>query len=98
MANDRNDFADEIRDSAWWASDTRRAANGRGNEAVLEKIGLKPKPDLSAIEAVQMGHVMQPIIGQLAQAKLGIELKEADYMMTHPSESWMRSHFDFISC
>jgi len=24
-------------------------------------------------------------------------LKEADYMMTHPSESWMRSHFDFIS-
>ena len=97
MANNRDDFADEIRDSAWWASDTRKAANGRGNEAVLEKIGLKPKADLSAIEAVQMGHVMQPIIGRLAQDKLGIELKEADYMMTHPKETWMRSHFDFIS-
>jgi hypothetical protein len=39
MANDRNDFADEIRDSAWWSSDSRKAANGRGNDAVLEKIG-----------------------------------------------------------
>jgi len=97
MANDRNDFVDEVRDADWWGSDSRKAANGKGNEVVLEKIGLKPKADLSAIEAVQMGHVMQPIIGRLAQDKLGIELKEADYMMTHPKETWMRSHFDFIS-
>jgi predicted phage-related endonuclease len=97
MANDRNDFAPEIRNGAWWSGDSRMAANGKGNEVVLEKIGLKPKADLSAIEAVQMGHVMQPIIGRLAQDKLGIELKEADYMMTHPKETWMRSHFDFIS-
>jgi predicted phage-related endonuclease len=40
---------------------------------------------------------MQPIIGQLASAKLGMELKEADYALTHPKETWMRSHFDFIS-
>ena len=97
MANDRNDFVDEVRDAAWWGSDSRKAASGKGNEVVLEKIGLKPKADLSAIEAVQMGHVMQPIIGRLAQDKLGIELKEADYMMTHFKETWMRSHFDFIS-
>jgi predicted phage-related endonuclease len=68
-----------------------------GNDAVLEKIGLKPKVDLSNIEAVQMGHVMQPIIGQLASQKLGIELKDADYALTHPKEVWLRSHFDFIS-
>jgi predicted phage-related endonuclease len=97
MANDKNDFEPSIRNGAWWSGDSRMAANGRGNEAVLEKLGLKERPDLSEVEAVQMGHVMQPVLGQLAQSKLGIELKEADYALTHPKESWMRSHFDFIS-
>jgi predicted phage-related endonuclease len=97
MANDRNDFAPEIRNSAWWSGDSRMAANGRGVDAVLEKLGVKERPDLSEVEAVQMGHVMQPVIGQLASAKLGMELKEADYALTHPKETWLRSHFDFIS-
>jgi hypothetical protein len=44
-----------------------------------------------------MGHVMQPTIGRLAQDKLKIELKDADYAITHPKEGWLRSHFDFIS-
>ena len=91
MANDRNDFAPEIRASAWWSGDSRKAANGRGNEAVLEKLGLKELPDLSDNEAVQMGHVMQPIIGRLAQDRLGIELKDADYALTHPKETWLKS-------
>jgi hypothetical protein len=73
------------------------AANGRGNDAVLQKLGLMERPDLSEVEAVQMGHVLQPIIGTLAQQKLGIELKEADYALTHPKEVWLKSHFDFIS-
>lgn len=97
MANDINDFAPEVRNSAWWSGDSRKAANGRGNDAVLEKLGLKERPDLSNIEAVQMGHVMQPIIGRLAQDKLKIELKDADYALTHPKEQWLKSHFDFIS-
>jgi hypothetical protein len=97
MANDQNDFAPEVRNSAWWSGDSRKAANGRGNEAVLEKLGLKERPDLSQVEAVQMGHVMQPTIGRLAQDKLKIELKDADYALTHPKEGWLRSHFDFIS-
>jgi len=97
MANDRNDFAPEIRNSAWWSGDSRKAANGHGNDAVLEKLGVKEREDISHIEAVQMGHVMQPLIGRLAQDKLGMELKEADYALTHPKETWMRSHFDFIS-
>jgi predicted phage-related endonuclease len=97
MANDQSDFAPEVRNSAWWSGDSRKAANGRGNEAVLEKLGLKERPDLSQVEAVQMGHVMQPIIGRLAQDKLQIELKDADYALTHPKEQWLKSHFDFIS-
>ncbi len=97
MANAQSDFAPEVRNSAWWSGDSRKAANGRGNEAVLEKLGLKERPDLSQVEAVQMGHVMQPTIGRLAQDKLQIELKDADYALTHPKEGWLRSHFDFIS-
>jgi len=97
MANDRNDFAPEIRNTAWWASDTRQAVNGKALEAVLIKQGKMPPPDLSQIEAVQMGHVMQPVIGRLAQDKLKLELKEADYALTHPKHDWLRSHFDFIS-
>jgi predicted phage-related endonuclease len=97
MANDRNDFEPEIRNGAWWSGDSRKAANGRGNDAVLEKLGLKERPSLDHVEAVRMGHVMQPLIGKLAQDKLKMELKDADYALTHPTESWFRSHFDFIS-
>lgn len=97
MANDRQDFEPEVRNGAWWSGDSRKAANGRGNDAVLEKLGLKERPNLDHVEAVRMGHVMQPIIGQLAQSKLQMELKDADYALTHPTESWFRSHFDFIS-
>ena len=97
MANAQSDFAPEVRNSAWWSGDSRKAANGRGNDAVLEKLGLKERPDLSNVEAVQMGHVMQPIICRLAQDKLKIELKDADYALTHSKEPWLRSHFDFIS-
>jgi predicted phage-related endonuclease len=44
-----------------------------------------------------MGHVMQPVIGRLAQERLRINLKDADYMLSHPKETWLKSHFDFIS-
>lgn len=97
MANDRNDFAPEIRNEAWWASDTRRAINGKAVEVILEKQGKKPLDDLSHIEAVQMGHVMQPVIGQLVTQKLNMEIKDADYMLSHATNPWLRSHFDFIS-
>jgi len=97
MANAQSDFAPEVRNSAWWSGDSRMAANGRAVDAILTKQGKREAPDLSNVEAVQMGHVMQPVIGRLFQNKHGIELKEADYAITHPKHDWMRSHFDFIS-
>jgi len=60
--NDRNDFEPSVRNSAWWASDTRQAANGRALDQILIKQGKQEAPDLSEVEAVQMGHVMQPTI------------------------------------
>ena len=97
MANDRADFEPNVRNSAWWSGDSRMAANGRAVDVILTKQGKREAPDLSDVEAVQMGHVMQPVIGRLFQDKHKIELKEADYAITHPKHDWMRSHFDFIS-
>jgi predicted phage-related endonuclease len=95
--NDRNDFEPSIRNAAWWASDTRQAIKGNALETVLIKQGKLDPPDLSNIEAVQMGHVMQPVIGRLAQDKLKMELKDADYSLYHSDHKWFASHFDFIT-
>ena len=95
--NDRNDFEPAKRNAAWWSGDSRQVMNGNAVETVLIKQGKLAPPDLSNVEAVQMGHVMQPILGKLAQDRLQMELKDADYALSHPTESWLRSHFDFIS-
>lgn len=93
----QDDFLPEVRASAWWSGDSRKAANGRAADAILEKLGKKQAPDLSGVEAVQMGKVMEPTIARLFQDKHKIELKDADYALSHPVEGWMRSHFDYIS-
>lgn len=90
-----SDFSPETRNSAWWSGDSRLAVQGKANEAILIKQGKMERPDLSNIEAVQMGHVMEPVIGQLAQKALGVELTKIEDAYTHPHEHWMRSHFDF---
>ena len=95
--NNKQDFAPEVRNSAIWSGDSRKVANGKAVDVILEKQGKKDLPDLSHVEAVQMGHTMQPLIGRLAQDRLKIELKDADYAITHPKHDWFRSHFDFIS-
>jgi len=90
-----SDFSPETRNSSWWSGDSRRAASGKANEVILTKQGKMEIPDLSHIEAVQMGHVMEPVIGRLVQDKLKIELTKIEEAYTHPKHSWMRSHFDF---
>ena len=95
--NDQADFAPEVRRSAIWSGDSRKVANGKMVDVILEKQGKKDLPDLSSVEAVQMGHVMQPVIGRLFQNKHQMELKDADYSISHPKHDWFRSHFDFIS-
>ena len=93
----QSDFAPEVRRSAWWSGDSRKAANGKAADVILEKLGKKEIPDLSHIEEVQMGKVMEPTIARLFQDKHRIELKDADYALSHPTEPWLRSHFDYIS-
>jgi predicted phage-related endonuclease len=90
-----SDFSPETRNSAWWSGDSRKAANGKANEVILTKLGMMDIPDLSGIEAVQMGHVLEPVIGRLAQDKLKVELHKVEEALTHKTEPWLKSHFDF---
>jgi len=90
-----SDFDHSFRKQAWWSSDTRKAVNGKANEVILQKLDMMEVEDLSDVEAVQMGHVMEPVIGRLAEQKLGVQLTKVEEFRTHPKESWLRSHFDF---
>lgn len=92
-----SDFSIENRRSAIWATDARKMADGRSADVYLEKIGETEREDISHIEAVQWGLKLQEIIGREAGARLKMELKEADYELTHAKHQWMKSHFDFIS-
>ena len=91
------DFSPEVRNSAWWSGDSRKAANGKANEVILTKLGHLEIPDLSGIEAVRMGHVMEPVILQLAADKLGTEVRKIEHGMAHPKELWLKCHFDGVT-
>jgi len=90
-----SDFSATTRNSAIWSGDSRKVANGKANEVILTKQGKMPIPDLSDIEAVQMGHVMEPVIGRLAQQQLQTELVKIEESLTHAKHPWFKSHFDF---
>jgi predicted phage-related endonuclease len=92
-----SDFSMENRRSAIWATDARKIADGKAADVYLEKIGDTEREDISHIEAVQWGLKLQDVIGRETSARLQMELKEADYELTHPDHAWMKSHFDFIS-
>jgi len=94
----QEDFAPEVRNAAWWSGDSRMAVQGKAADVILQKQGKMPPPDLSNIqELLDMGKVMEPTIARLFQDKHRIELKDADYALSHPTEPWFRSHFDYIS-
>ena len=90
-----SDFSPETRNSAIWSGDSRKVANGKANEVILTKQGKLEIEDISHVEAVQMGHVMELVIGRLAQQKLGVELTKIEESLTHAKHPWFKSHFDF---
>jgi len=90
-----SDFSPQTRNSAIWSGDSRKVANGKANEVILTKQGKLEIEDISHVEAVQMGHVMEPVIGRLAQQKLGVELTKIEESLTHAKHPWFKSHFDF---
>lgn len=91
------DFSPENRRSAIWATDARKMMKGQAVDVWMEKTGRAEPPDLSGIEAVQMGKIMQGPIMRIAADKFGLRVKDAEYEMTHVRYPWMKSHFDYIS-
>lgn len=90
-------FAPEIRNKALWSNDARRFVEGKAGEVYAEKIGLKELDDLSGIEHVHMGLVMQePIMREYAR-RHDISFKDADYTLYHSKHDFLASHFDYIS-
>jgi len=96
MANAREDFDDAVRNKAWFSSDTRMALDGKAVTVILQKQGKAEREDLSQVEVVQAGHMMEPFIARIAEDKLGYPLAKADWTGVHPSEPWMQSHFDYV--
>jgi len=92
-----SDFSPEVRNSAWWSGDSRKAANGKASQAILTKLGLIPIEDISHIEAVQLGHVMEPVILELASKKLGCDVKKINHAIAHPKELWLKTHVDGVT-
>lgn len=95
MALSEHDLS--IRDQAIWSTEAGMIAEGKGGEVFLQKTGQKEKPDLSEVEAVQMGIHMQEPIMRIAAGRWGWEFKDADYALRHPKHDWLASHFDYIS-
>jgi predicted phage-related endonuclease len=90
-----SDFDPEFRRKFIWATDMSQEAKGEGVRMILEKQGKVEAPDLSGIEAVQMGHVMQGPVGVLAARELGCELEPEDSYAIHSKYPFMASHTDF---
>lgn len=92
-----SDFDPAVRNAAWWSGDSRMAVNGKAAQAILIKQGKMEPPDLSEVEEVQMGKVMEPTIARLFQDKHRIELKDLDWIGQHSKETWLKAHGDYIS-
>jgi predicted phage-related endonuclease len=88
-------FAPRDRQSAWWATDSRRAVSGQLLDVLLEKRGEKERADLSGIEAVQMGLFLESAIGRLWEESTGISVRDLDIAGQHSTEPWLRAHGDF---
>jgi predicted phage-related endonuclease len=89
-------FSQAERAAAWWATDSRRAVSGHLMDVILEKRGEKERADLSEVEAVQMGLIMQPTIAQIFTEQTKINTRPLDIAGTHRQHEWLRSHFDFL--
>lgn len=90
-------FSDHDRATAWWATDSRRAVSGQLFDLIQEKKGIKPRADLSEVEAVQMGLKMQPVIGKIFEEQTEISVRDLDIAGTHQRYPWLRSHGDFTT-
>jgi len=89
----------EERRKAIWASEAPRMLGIKPSPLQLwaEKVGQAEPPDLSGIEAVQMGHVMEPVILELFKDQTGLPAKptKAEHRQA-PGLPFLKAHTDAI--
>jgi hypothetical protein len=87
----------EERRQAIWASEAPRMLGIKPSPVQLwaEKTGKAEPPDLSGIEAVQMGHVMEPVILELFKDQTGLPAKptKAEHRQA-PGLPFLKAHTD----
>jgi hypothetical protein len=87
-----SDFSPETRASAIWATDAGQIAAGKAGDVFMLKTGQKEPDDLSEVEAVQMGTLLQEPIMRCAAGRWGLEFKDADYALGTPNTTgWPRT-------
>lgn len=92
-----NDFTLELRNAAWWSSDSRRAVNGDLVDVIREKRGEQKPKFVEDREPLEMGLTMQPHIGAIWSDVTGIRANAMDEIATHRAESWLKTHTDFMT-
>ena len=90
-------FDMEERRKAIWASEAPRMLGIKPSPVQLwaEKTGKAEPPDLSGIEAVQMGHVMEPVILELFKDQCGLPAKPTkNEHRQAPGLPFLKAHTD----
>lgn len=88
----------EERKKAIWASEAPRMLGLKPSPVSLwaEKMGTAAPPNLSGIEAVQMGHVMEPVILGLFKDQVNLPAKPTGHEHRQaPGLPFLRAHTDF---
>lgn len=96
MHEELDTLAPENRMEHVWSTEGFEALTDPGT-VYARKLGLIPPPDLSDIEEqLSIGRNIQGFWMRFWASRKGVEFKEADYAMYHPTVA-MASHFDYIS-
>ena len=66
-----DDFDKDFRKTAWWSSDSRKAARGRANEVILEKLGLS---DIDQIYTLTEAQIAECLSSEKIAEKLYAEI------------------------
>lgn len=76
------------------STDAAEIMTGGGVRVTLQKRGEIPVPDLSDVDAVQLGHALEPRIIDSYEAETGLSVVRSPDTIYHPEHEWFGVHLD----
>lgn len=61
-----------------------------------EKTGQAEQADLSEVEAVQWGNILEPVVADEYSRRTGRKVRRVNRLLVHPRHGWMVAHLDRI--